>query len=108
MTTSLDATVTGDSETTLGELRVDEAPATEDDVEDRQREEAVSEALEGLPEIERQVLQLRFGTGGEPEASPREVGRHLGIPQEHVRRLEARGLQRLAARGGLDAWREAA
>src|ERR687895_261944 len=56
VTTSLDVQV-GDSETTLGELRADEAPAPEEEVVDRQREEAIAKALESLPEPERKVLE---------------------------------------------------
>jgi RNA polymerase primary sigma factor len=107
VTTSLDVQI-GDSETTLGELRADEAPAPEEEVVDRQREEAIAKALESLPEPERKVLELRFGTGGEPEATLRDIGRRLGISQSRARQLEAQGLDRLAAAGSLDAWREAA
>jgi RNA polymerase primary sigma factor len=107
VTTSLDATIS-DSETSLGELRADETPAPEEDVIDRQREEAIETALERLPERERQVLQMRFGTGGEPETTLRDIGRRLGITQERARQLEARALERLAENGTLEAWREAA
>src|SRR5918999_1236659 len=98
VTTSLDVQV-GDSETTLGELRADEAPAPEEEVVDRQREQAIAKALESLPEPERKVLELRFGTGGEPEATLRDIGRRLGISQSRARQLEAQGLDRLAAAG---------
>ena len=109
VTTSLDATVTGDSETTLGELHADEATTSlEDDVVDRQREQAIQAALGELPEHEGAVLQLRFGTGGEAETSHRQIGRRLGISEERSRQLEAQGLKRLQARGALEAWREAA
>jgi RNA polymerase primary sigma factor len=107
VTASLDATV-GDSETTLGELRAGETPAPEEDVIDRQREQAIEAALDQLPELERRVLELRFGTAGEAETSLREVGSRLGITQEHARQLEAKALERLATHGSLEAWREAA
>jgi RNA polymerase primary sigma factor len=108
VTTSLDATVTDDSETTLGEFHADEAPAPEEDVIARQREQAVEAALGQLPERERQVLELRFGTTGEGEATLRDIGRRLGITQERARQLETRALERLATTGSLGAWREAA
>ncbi len=108
VTSSLDQTVGGDSDTTLGELRADETPAPEDDVVDRQREEAIAAALHALPEREREVLQLRFGTGGESETTLRDTARRLGITQKHADQLQAQGLRRLAAAGALDAWREAA
>jgi RNA polymerase primary sigma factor len=108
VTTSLDATVSSESETTLGELHADETPAPEEDVADRERSAVIEGALNELPEPERQVLELRFGTGGRPEASLRDTGRRLGITQEQVRQLENRALRRLAEGGSLDAWREAA
>ena len=108
VTTSLDAPVTEDGDATLGELRADEAPAVEEEIADRQRERTVESALSKLPETERRVIELRFGTGDEPVASLREVGRELGVTQQRVRQLEEKALRRLAADRSLAAWREAA
>src|SRR2546430_1533456 len=108
VTTSLDAPVSEDGDATLGELRADEAPPVEDAIADRQREETVGTALSKLPENERRVIELRFGTGNEPVASLREVGRELGITQQRVRELEERALKRLAGDDSLAVWREAA
>jgi RNA polymerase primary sigma factor len=107
VTTSLDMPV-GEGDTTFGELHAGEAPATEDEAIANHRESAVASALVSLPERERRVIELRFGTRGEGEQSTREVGRKLGISQERVRQLEAQALERLSKRGSLDAWREAA
>jgi RNA polymerase primary sigma factor len=107
VTTSLDAPI-GDGETPLGELRAEPAASPEDEIVEAHQEEAVSAALATLPEDERRVIQLRFGTGGRPEASLREAARELGVTQEQARRLEARGLQRLAANESLAGWRSAA
>jgi RNA polymerase primary sigma factor len=107
VTTSLDAPV-GEGETSLGELRAERVASIEDEVVERHREDAVGAALAALPEEERRVIQLRFGTGTEPESSLRDVARRLGVTQEHVRKLEAKALRRLAADGSLAGWREAA
>ena len=107
VTTSLDAPI-GDGETPLGELRGESVASPEDEIVERHQEEAVSEALATLPDDERRVIQLRFGTGGRPEASLRDAARELGVTQEQARRLEARGLQRLAANESLSGWRSAA
>jgi RNA polymerase primary sigma factor len=106
--TSLDAPVTEDGDATLGELRADEAPPVEDEIADRQRERTVEEALSKLPETERRVIQLRFGTGDQPVATLREVGRELGVTQQRASQLEEKALRRLAADGSLAAWREVA
>ena len=108
VTTSLDAPVTEDGDATLGELRADEAPPVEDEIADRQRERTVGAALSKLPETERRVIELRFGTGDEPVATLREVGQELGVTQQRVRQLEEKALKRLASDGSLAAWREAA
>ncbi len=107
VTSSLDAPV-GDSETTLGELRAQSDGRSDDEVIDREREEAVSSALATLPEGERRVLEVRFGTGGEVAGTLRDAARAAGVTQEQARRLEAQGLKRLASDESLAGWREAA
>jgi RNA polymerase primary sigma factor len=107
VTTSLDAPVGDDGDTTLGEFRAESSDSVEDEVDEREQEQAVNAALATLPEDERRVIELRFGTGGTPEASLREVAREVGVSQERARQLEARGLKRLARDGTLGAWRAA-
>jgi RNA polymerase primary sigma factor len=108
VTTSLDAPVSEDGDATLGELRADVAQPVEDEIADRQREQTVGAALSKLPENERRVIELRFGTGNEPVATLREVGRELGVTQQRVRQLEEQALKRLAGDDSLADWREAA
>jgi RNA polymerase primary sigma factor len=107
VTTSLDAPVGDDGDTTLGEFRAESSESVEAEVDEREQEHAVNAALATLPEDERRVIELRFGTGGAPEASLREVAREVGVSQERARQLEARGLKRLARDGSLGAWRAA-
>ncbi len=107
VTTSLDAPVGDDGDTTLGEFRAEASESVEDEVDEREQEQAIDAALATLPEDERRVIELRFGTGGTPEASLREVAREVGVSQERARQLEARGLKRLALEGSLSAWRAA-
>ncbi|MGH2924479.1 MAG: sigma-70 family RNA polymerase sigma factor [Solirubrobacterales bacterium] len=107
VTTSLDAPV-GDGETSLGELRAESSDSLEDEIMGRHQENAVGSALATLPDEERRVIELRFGTAGEPETSVREVARKLGLTQERARKLEARALGRLAHDESLAAWRTAA
>jgi RNA polymerase primary sigma factor len=107
VTTSLDAPV-GDGETTLGELRAESADVLEEEVVERERERAVEAALATLPEDERRVIQLRFGTGGRPALSLRDAAREVGMTQASARELEARAMRRLAADDLLASWRVAA
>jgi RNA polymerase primary sigma factor len=109
VTASLDSPVgDGDSDTTLGELRAESTADLEEEVLERQQEEAVEDALAKLPEDERRIIRARFGTGGRPALNLRDAAREVGVTQARARELEARALRRLSADESLDAWRDAA
>jgi RNA polymerase primary sigma factor len=55
----------------------------------------VRRSVAKLPELQRRILELRFGFDGEP-ASLESIGKELGISRERVRQLEAAGLTTLA------------
>jgi RNA polymerase primary sigma factor len=63
-----------------------------------EQEDELSVALEGLPERERQVVELRYGLDGEKPRTLEQVGRTLGVTRERVRQLEARALRDLENR----------
>lgn len=52
-------------------------------------------ALSHLSPREQQIMRLRFGLGGRPEMTQKEVADILGISQSYISRLEKRILQRL-------------
>ena len=108
MTTSLDQSLQEDSETSLGDLIADERPAPEEEVGATLRDEAVDRALAELPEVERKVVELRFGLGDEEPVSQRETGKRLGISEDSARDVEIRALSRLSHNEDLAALREAA
>jgi RNA polymerase primary sigma factor len=94
---SLNQTVGEDGDGELGDLFAD--PTAVDPFEeagDTLRRQAVREALESLPELERRVLELRFGFGVE-QHSLEAIEKELGISRERVRRLERRALDQLSA-----------
>jgi RNA polymerase primary sigma factor len=102
---SLNQTVGEDGDGELGDLFADPGaldPAEEAD--ETLRREAVRRALSALPELERRVLELRFGFDGEQQ--PLEaIEQELGISRERVRRLEQEAFARLEAelKGVVDA-----
>jgi RNA polymerase primary sigma factor len=108
VTTSLDAPVTADGETTLGELHAESTGDLEDEVLEREQEQAIDAALAKLPRDERVVVEGRFGTGGRQVRSIREIARELGVTQQAARELEARALRRLASDETLESWRSVA
>ena len=51
-------------------------------------EELLAKALATLPAREKQIMALRFGLGGCPEKTQKEVADMLGISQSYISRLE--------------------
>jgi RNA polymerase primary sigma factor len=94
---SLNQTVGEDGDGELGDLFADPGaldPAEE--AEETLRREAVRRALSALPELERKVLELRYGFGGE-QHSLEAIERELGISRERVHKLERAAFARLQA-----------
>ncbi|HEV7774733.1 MAG TPA: sigma-70 family RNA polymerase sigma factor [Conexibacter sp.] len=106
--TSLDLPVGDDGETSLGALIATEEASPHEEVADTLRHEAVQKAIDTLPDKERTVIHLRFGTGGEPPQTLSEVGKRLGLSSTRARELEEQALKRLAHESSLAALREAA
>ncbi len=105
---SLDQGVGEDGETSLGDLIASDSPPVDQEVASELDNQQLREAVDGLPEVERNVLTLRFGLDRSEPVALRETGRRLGLSSERVRQLEDRALRRLAADGGLAGLREAA
>jgi len=63
----------------------------EDDVDLR----VLRQALLGLPQREREIMQMRYGLEGHKEQTQKEVAQKLGISQSYISRLEKRILLRL-------------
>lgn len=63
----------------------------EDDVDLR----LLHQALEQLPDREREIVAMRFGLGGRKELTQKEVAQKLGISQSYISRLEKRIMERL-------------
>ena len=53
------------------------------------------QALQQLPERERQIINMRFGLNGVQELTQKEVAQKLGISQSYISRLEKRIMSRL-------------
>jgi RNA polymerase primary sigma factor len=97
--TSLDKPVGAEHETPFGELLQSDLTEPAEEVEVSLREEALRGALDGLPEAERRVIELRYGLAGDQRPRTLEqVVERLGISRNRVRKLEAQGLSHLAAR----------
>jgi len=65
--------------------------ALEDDVDLH----LLRQALQELPERERQIIYMRFGLNGCREMTQKEVAQVMGISQSYISRMEKRIMQRL-------------
>jgi RNA polymerase primary sigma factor len=108
VTASLDQPAAVDSSTSLGDLV---APDDENWVEQVDREmafERIRGAIERLPELQRDVLRLRFGFGGDTPASLQTTAERLGVGVRRVRRAEEEALAALSADGAVVGAQDAA
>jgi RNA polymerase primary sigma factor len=105
---SLDAPVGEDGETPLGALLDIGVASPEEEVVADRYAAAVRGEVDRLPEDERMVINLRFGTGGEGEHSIEQTARRIGVPASKARELERRALDRLARTPEVVGLREAA
>ena len=105
---SLDAGVGEDGETPLGALLPEDGEAVEDEVVREAHGQDLRRQLSRLPEEERELIHLRFGTGGEGEHSVEQTARRLEIPVAKAREVERRALDRLSRDPVVGSLREAA
>lgn len=107
---SLDLAVGDDGDTPLGALLPSPEPSPEDEAVGGWREVALAKAVDALPERERRVIQLRFGTDpgdGQPRTLG-QAGKEIGLSAERTRQLEEQALRRLASSTELAPLRDAA
>ena len=64
-------------------------------LEDEEDKKIIAEAISGLSEREREIIELRFGLGGRKEKTQKEVDDMLGISQSYMSRLEKKIIDRL-------------
>jgi RNA polymerase primary sigma factor len=94
--TSLDRPVGEEGDTELGALLPSDQRLPEEEVDVALTRAGIRQALEQLPERERQVVRLRYGIDTETPVTLRETGERIGISPESVRKLERKALRHLA------------
>lgn len=82
------------------ELLLSDILGTDEDMILRPMEDDVDlfllrQAVEQLPPREKQIVQMRFGLGGEKELTQKEVAEKLEISQSYISRLEKRIMLKL-------------
>ncbi len=93
---SLDTRVGPDGESSLEDLIEDkDAVSPLDRLLHVNLPQEAASALAGLPLIEREILQRRYGIGCEREHTLQEIGKHFGLTRERIRQLENKALRKL-------------
>ena len=93
---SLDAPLSEDDESSLGDMIEDQNAQGPLELTDRSllRQE-VRRALNNLNQREREVIELRFGLLDDHDYTLEEVGRKLKVTRERVRQIEERAIRKL-------------
>lgn len=93
---SLEGPVGDEDSSQLGDFIEDEdAPSPIDSAAREMLREQVQQALEGLSDRERQVLELRFGLTDGKDHTLEEVSRYFNVTRERIRQIEAKALRKL-------------
>jgi RNA polymerase primary sigma factor len=95
---SLEKPVGDEDESALGDFVEDHnAESPFELASERLRKENVHRALAALPQREREVIEMRFGLGGDQPRTLEEVGRAFNVTRERVRQIETHTLKKLEA-----------
>jgi RNA polymerase primary sigma factor len=94
-TVSLEAPM-GDTEASLADFIEDEHTRQPDQLTARKiMKEDLRKTLDGLPERERKIIELRYGLSGNDPMTLEQVGQVFGVTRERIRQMEIRTLRRL-------------
>jgi RNA polymerase primary sigma factor len=92
-------TPVGDGESLFADMVEDlNSLRPDDQVAGSERSKELQDALEGLNERTRHVLEARFGLGDREPATLEQVGTEIGVTRERVRQIETRALRELENR----------
>ncbi|MDA8291304.1 MAG: sigma factor-like helix-turn-helix DNA-binding protein, partial [Actinomycetota bacterium] len=100
--------VASEATATLGDLLAGDDAPVDVTVSESLSIERLGDALERLPELDRDVVRMRFGLTGEAPASLETTARTLGIGVRRVRSIEAAALRFLASQPEVGALHPAA
>jgi RNA polymerase nonessential primary-like sigma factor len=97
---SLDVKVGDNLDTELGDLLEDQGPSPEDYAAQDALLADINRGLKELTPQQRQVIELRYGLGGEAPLTLSRIGELMNISRERVRQIEREALTRLKRRRG--------
>ena len=94
-TTSLDAPVGDEDDTTMGELIPDNIYNPKERIEREAKSQIISMVLDTLTPREKDIVVRRFGLLGHKSKTLEEVGEEFNITRERIRQLEIKALRKL-------------
>jgi RNA polymerase primary sigma factor len=95
---SLDKPVGDEEDSELGDFVEDKTAESPFELaSDNLRRQNVRHALGALPLREREVIEMRFGLGGDQPRTLEEVGRAFNVTRERIRQIENHTLKKLEA-----------
>jgi RNA polymerase primary sigma factor len=95
-TTTIDAPLSDEGETTLKDIIPDEVvPTPEQAVILQEMHDVVGESILSLSAREERVIRLRFGLGVVSDQTLEQIGQQFGVTRERIRQIEAKALRRL-------------
>jgi RNA polymerase primary sigma factor len=101
---SPDKPVGAEGDTSFGELVAQSDDDVAEEVHLSLTEDVLRQAVDALPEREKQIVKLRYGMDGDADPqSLEQIGKRLGLTRERVRQIETQALQRLAMRREIEA-----
>lgn len=93
---SLDAPVSEDSDTTVGEfVENPNAEKPSDPIEEAALREEIQEVLASLTPREEKVVRMRYGIGEPTQYSLEEIGAQFSLTRERIRQIEIKALRKL-------------
>lgn len=96
VTVSIDKPVGEESESTLGDLLVDDAAISPQDSAEREEiRRLVDDMLRSLGEREQRIIRMKFGFEGGKQLSMEEIGKEFNLSRERVRQLEVKAMRAL-------------
>ncbi len=83
------------NELLLSDILGTEADSVHREMENEAERSVLRRCIQALDSRERLIMELRFGLGGQPEQTQKEVADRIGISQSYISRLEKRIIRRL-------------
>ena len=79
----------------LSDILGNEEDGVSYELERQEEQKIIRDAVAALDAREREIIEMRFGLGGQDELTQKEVAQKLGISQSYISRLEKKIIEKL-------------